>query len=690
MSVIVAMGRGHGLQQRGVSSAPVMNCSSHTTLSAFIPSIPRATSVFAILAGCWVLAAFAPVPNLPWGVLILQPRETAFAPVISSLNKSQLWTAILLLVTASIAGWLALKVTRPLVHLREVATQLARGHRSAPINLTRQDELGDLGRAFDHMAVRLAERTAQLERANQDLGEQNRRIQQADRLKSEFLANMSHELRTPLNAIIGFAEIMHDGKVGPIPAQHKEYLGDVLMSARHLLQLINDILDLSKVEAGKMEFRPARINLTVVVQETGAIVRGLAAKKRINLRSEIDASLSQIEADPRCLKQLLYNYLSNALKFTPEGGVVTVRAKAEGADHFRIEVEDNGIGIRAEDRERIFVEFQQLGASVGKKYSGTGLGLALTKKIAEAQEGRVGVNSTPGKGSTFYAVLPQVLRASNEIVEETKSVTMLTETPLVLVIEDDAEDRARVAEQLRNAGFAVETVATGFEAVTRCHQSRFDAITLDLSLRDLSSRAILGKIRERGLNQQTPVIIATLMDRQGTVAGFRVDDILQKPASKSDLLEALERSGLVPGGSQPILVLDDDQLTLQRAEELLRQSGYRTVCRRDAASALQAAAQEHPAAVVLDPLTPQIDGSEFLKEFRKSGAGRITPVIIWTGNQIPGSELAKHRPERERHAMARHDGQAQELIDELNHTLWYSNAAVATVEYRNASPTGTM
>jgi signal transduction histidine kinase len=485
--------------------------------------------------GNWVLAAFAPVPNLPWGVLILQPSENAFAPVRASLSKSQFWTSILLLVTATVAGWLALRVTRPLVHLRQAATALAAGHRTAPINMTRQDELGDLGRAFDHMAAVLAERGEQLEAANQDLAEQNRRIQQADRLKSEFLANMSHELRTPLNAIIGFAEIMHDGKVGPISSQHKEYLGDVLTSARHLLQLINDVLDLSKVEAGKMEFRPARINLSLVVQEARAIVRTMAAKKRINLRSEIDPSLSEIETDPRGLKQILYNYLSNALKFTPEGGVVTVRAKPENLDQFRIEVEDNGIGIRPEDQQRLFVEFQQLDASTGKRYSGTGLGLALTKKIVEAQGGQVGVKSMPGNGSVFYAVLPQFCRAANQIIEATKGAVPRAKSPLILVVEAAANNGTRIAERLRNAGFAVESVATGSEAVTRCHHTRFDAITLDVGLPDMSSPAVLQKMRERGLNQQTPVIVETLLNGQGAVRGFELNEILIQPTSQNGL-----------------------------------------------------------------------------------------------------------------------------------------------------------
>ena len=238
------------------------------------------------------------------------------------------------------------------------------------------------------------------------LEEENRRIQETNRLKSEFLANMSHELRTPLNAIIGFSELMVNGKVGELAPDQKEYLGDILTSARHLLRLINDVLDLTKVEAGKMEFRPEILDLSKVASEVKDILRGLAAQKRIQIAQEFSPGLSQALLDPSKLKQVLYNFLSNAIKFTPDGGVVTVRIKPDVPGTFRLEVEDTGIGIKKEDLPKLFIEFQQLDAGSTKKYAGTGLGLALTKSIVEAQGGRVGVQSEPGKGSVFFAVMP--------------------------------------------------------------------------------------------------------------------------------------------------------------------------------------------------------------------------------------------------------------------------------------------
>jgi PAS domain S-box-containing protein len=479
----------------------------------------------------------------------------------------------------------------------------------------------------------------QLFRKNEELEQQNHRVREANRLKSEFLANMSHELRTPLNGIIGFAEIMHDAKVGPVSAEHKEYLGDILTSARHLLQLINDILDLSKVEAGKMEFSPGPLDPKTVVAEVSDIVRALAAKKRIRLRSEIDPALGDIVADPRSLKQILYNYLSNAIKFTPEDGQIVVRVAAEGASHFRVEVEDTGVGIQPHDMARLFAEFRQLASGPGKEHPGTGLGLALTKKIVEAQGGRVGANSTALRGSTFYAVLPRVLRASGEKVGEEKTRAAAPPEALsILVVEDDARDRDYLVRTLGEAGYAVETAVTGAEAMSLSADKRFDAITLDLLLPDMSGRDVLRQVRAGGPNQQTPVVVVTVLAHKGVVAGFHVADILPKPIPADDLLKALKRCGVDPDIARPILVVDDDPSALKLADTTLRHLGYHPLCQQDAKLALELASRERPAAIVLDLVMPEISGFEFLTEFRKTEQGHQIPVIVWTGKDLTAEE----------------------------------------------------
>ena len=255
-------------------------------------------------------------------------------------------------------------------------------------------------------ARKVAQYAMELRNKNEQLARALEAARSATEAKSRFLASVSHELRTPLNGIIGFSELMHDAKLGPVSEEHKEVLGDILTSARHLLQLINDVLDLSKVEAGKMEFRPESSRVEALVSEVCDVMRPLAEKKRILLSAEIAPDLTAM-IDPSKFKQILYNYISNAVKFTPQGGKVAVRVTRDESSWFRLEVEDTGVGIAPQQVAQLFQEFQQLpnNRNAGQ---GTGLGLALTRHIVEAQGGSVSVRSVPGSGSVFSAVLPLV------------------------------------------------------------------------------------------------------------------------------------------------------------------------------------------------------------------------------------------------------------------------------------------
>ena len=255
-------------------------------------------------------------------------------------------------------------------------------------------------------ARKVAQYAMELRNKNEQLARALEAARSATLAKSRFLASVSHELRTPLNGIIGFSELMHDGKLGPVTEEHKEVLDDILTSARHLLQLINDILDLSKVEAGRMEFRPEPIRIQTLVYEVCDVMRPLAERKRIVLSVDTASDLTAV-IDPSKFKQVLYNYLSNAVKFKPQGGKVQVRVTREPNSWFRLEVEDTGVGIAPQEIARLFQEFQQLPNNRNAD-QGTGLGLALTRHIVEAQGGSVAVRSVPGSGSVFSAVLPLV------------------------------------------------------------------------------------------------------------------------------------------------------------------------------------------------------------------------------------------------------------------------------------------
>ena len=237
---------------------------------------------------------------------------------------------------------------------------------------------------------------------------------EGSRLKSAFVANMTHELRTPLNGIIGFSQLLYAGHIDPASPEYKRSLSDILFSARHLLSLVNDVLDLAKVESGKMEFTSEPVNPARLVEEVRGVLRGVAAQKDIQIEAEVAPGLGQVVLDSAKLRQVLYNYVSNAIKFSGNGTRVTIRARPEGNDWFRLEVEDIGQGIRAEDLNKLFTEFHQLDSSSSSKpHQGTGLGLALTRRLVEAQGGSIGVTSEPGKGSTFWAVLPRCYSMRN-------------------------------------------------------------------------------------------------------------------------------------------------------------------------------------------------------------------------------------------------------------------------------------
>jgi signal transduction histidine kinase/DNA-binding response OmpR family regulator len=501
----------------------------------------------------------------------------------------------------------------------------------------------EVARARTATRLLLAEtqrQAAELLDARRGLEEKADELARASTVKSQFLANMSHELRTPLNAILGFSELLYDGAVPADAPEHREFIGDIMRSGRHLLQLINDILDLSKVEAGKLEFNPERIVLRKTVDEVLAILRTTAASARVQIESTIDPAVDELVVDPARLKQVLYNYLSNAIKFTPEGGNVKLRATQAADDCVRIEVEDDGIGISSEGMTRLFGEFQQL-AGDGKKRGGTGLGLALTKRLVEAQGGSIGVKSLVGHGSTFHATLPRVARRATA-APPTVIPPQPASAPAVLVIEDDPQDQRDLVSALTSAGYAIEIAATGAQALARCRERVFDAITLDLLLPDLDGLELLAQIRDDSLNAAVPVIVITVVAEHGAVAGFAVQGILPKPLVAESLVAALTRAG-VSARNGHVMVIDDDPQALTLMQATLHQLGYTTRCEHDGESALVAVQTSPPSAIVLDLLMPGMSGFEFLDRLRRDPEVRRVPVIVWTGKDLSLDERAMLR-----------------------------------------------
>jgi signal transduction histidine kinase len=367
------------------------------------------------LRGDKVLSTWATVGPIGWKVFVEQPESAAFAPVRGKIWRTALLLAAFLAVGVGLSVLLARRLVRPVKQIGSAATRIGAGAYGERIELHRRDELGGLADELNGMAASLQasvqsleqkveERTRELQQALTELSRKGRQLEVASQHKSHFLANMSHELRTPLNAIIGFSQVLRQRMFGPINEKQEEYLDDILSSGHHLLSLINDVLDLSKVEAGQVELEIASFSLREALERGVVMVREPATKHGVLLSLELAPGVDLVEGDERRLRQVIFNLLSNAVKFTPEDGSVTV-ATSRVDGEVRVSVTDTGPGIATEDRERIFEEFQQTDVGV-RQSEGTGLGLALSKRLVELHGGRIWVESETGHGSRFVFTLP--------------------------------------------------------------------------------------------------------------------------------------------------------------------------------------------------------------------------------------------------------------------------------------------
>jgi signal transduction histidine kinase len=398
------------------------NASALTHRSLRLPQVTKAlassstgSTVGRNFRGQKVLSTWATVEPVGWKVFVEQPESAVFAPVRGKIWRTALLLAAFLAAGVGLSVLLARRLVRPVKRMRTAAARIGAGAYDERIKLDRRDELGGLADELNGMAAslqasvaeleqRVKDRTQELQQALAELSRKGSQLEVASRHKSEFLANMSHELRTPLNAIIGFSQVLRQRLFGEINAKQEEYLDDILASGNHLLDLINDVLDLSKVEAGQVELEVATFSLREALERGMVTVRERATKNGVRLSLELGADVDLVDGDERRVQQVVFNLLSNAVKFTPRGGSVVV-ASARTNGEVLVSVTDTGPGIAADDQKRIFEEFQQTDIGVHQR-EGTGLGLALSKRLVELQGGRIWVESQPGHGSRFVFTLP--------------------------------------------------------------------------------------------------------------------------------------------------------------------------------------------------------------------------------------------------------------------------------------------
>jgi len=496
--------------------------------------------------------------------------------------------------------------------------------------------------AYDQLEHRVQERTTQLAAANKELEWKNREVERATHLKSQFLASMSHELRTPLNAIIGFSDLLHEQTAGPLNDKQKRFVNHIKQGSSHLLQLINDILDLSKIEAGQLELRCENFQIQDALPEVLSTIRPLTMVKNIQLEQSFGDATS-VYADRVRFKQILYNLLSNAVKFTPKGGCIGIHC-SRNEDSVSIAVSDTGIGIRPEDQALVFEEFRQVeGNGVA---GGTGLGLAITRRLVEQQGGKICLESRVGEGSRFTFSLP----AGAEMAIALPTVTVNPgpfnvldgddSKALVLIVDDELSTRELLASYL-SSDYRIAMAESGVEALEKARELRPDAITLDVLMQKTDGFDTLVALRKQRETAAIPVIIVSIVDQKNVGFALGATDYLIKPIRKPELLEAMHKH-VPPRADEDsvILLVDDDPKTLELLEDTLRSAGYETQSVQSGARALEVLSSKIVSAVLLDLLMPGMDGFEVVGFIRQQATLRELPIFVMTGKTLTAQEIA--------------------------------------------------
>ena len=458
------------------------------------------------------------------------------------------------------------------------------------------------------------------------------------RFKDQFLSTMSHELRTPLNAVLGFSELLTDARYGPLTERQRRYLDHIHTAGQHLLRLINDILDLSKIEAGRIELAIEEVPVATACAEVLDALRPLAEKKSQNLCLDAPAGLLA-RADATRTKQVLMNLVGNAIKFTPEGGNIQVAARSAAGGEVRIDVRDTGPGIPPEEQQRIFDAFYRL-RNPGQAIEGTGLGLAITQRLVELQGGRLGLESEPGRGSCFYFHLPAA-QPPQIAAGPAEHAAVSADAPRVLVVEDDQMAAHLIESQLEPAGYRVALCLESARAVEMAAELRPDAITLDLIMKPVNGWEILAKLKEDARTAAIPVVVVSIVDQPGLGFALGADEYLVKPVEKSLLLSAVARAlaarGVI-GPERPILVVEDDAATREFVAEKLRAVGYAVATAGDGDEARRYVANSLPALVILDLRLPRVNGFELLAEWRADPRTAAVPVFVLTAKDLSREE----------------------------------------------------
>src|SRR3989449_1776701 len=588
------------------------------------------------LQGRDVLTSHAPIQSLGWIIFVEQPLEEAFSSLYAYIIHSAalLFVGLALAVVASLA--LARRMVQPIQALQAGATFIAKGNLDHREEVKTGDELEALAKEFNEMTAAVQEARMGLEQKiderTKDLKVSNQRLAEVSAHKSQFLASMSHELRTPLNAIIGFSEVLLETMAGPLTEKQAEYLQDILSSGQHLLSLINDILDLSKVEAGRMDLELTTFDVSTSLESALNLIRERANRHAIQLKLEVDERVGLFTADERKFKQVVLNLLSNAAKFTRENGMVGVKAVLKD-ENLEVSVSDTGIGISKEDQKKIFTAFQQVGDDYTRKQEGTGLGLDLAKKFVELHGGEISVESELGRGSTFIFTLPVRIPAREVVVSAADSTAGQGLQPLVLVVEDDPSSAKLLSLHLMEAGFTIEIAEDGEAGFQKAVNLQPTLITLDILMPKVDGWDLLARLKADPRTATIPVVIVSIVDERGRGFAMGASEYLMKPLDRKELLSSVQRllaEKVSESRKAAILVIDDERVVLELMQAELTPEGFSVLKAQSGPEGLAVARAQRPDLIVLDLLMPEMDGFQVMDQLKHDPSTAGIPIVIFT------------------------------------------------------------
>ncbi len=507
----------------------------------------------------------------------------------------------------------------------------------------------------------------------------------ASQHKSQFLANMSHELRTPLNAIIGVTEMLQEDARDLGREDEKEPLERVLRAAHHLLALINDILDLSKIEAGKMDLHLESFALGPLLEEIATTIQPLAEKTGNTISVEYGPDIGVMQADQTRVRQALLNLASNANKFTERGAVriEAGRSREDGKDWITIAIADTGIGMTPEQVARLFQEFVQADASTTRKYGGTGLGLAISQRFCRMMGGDITVQSEPGRGSTFTLRLPAEVSAAGPIAPGRGATPARGAAPsgagsVVLVVDDEPTVREVTERFLVREGFCVVTAEGGAQGLQLAREMHPAAITLDVMMPDIDGWTVLAAIKGDPALADIPVILMTIVDEKNRGYALGAADYMVKPVDRERLVAVLRG---IAGGGRSVLIVDDDDLLRRGIRQGLEKEGWRVSEAANGRAGLERLAQAPPDVIVLDLVMPEMDGFAFCDALRNSPAWRRIPVVVITAKDLTEEDRRRLNGEVER-ILLKDAPTRDELLREVSAIL---SACIARNDARTAA-----